>query len=174
MTSPIRFAIYYFACTLWLGTVQAADGMPVIPGFDLLQRDSVEKPRQCKSIERLARRLCQRTMIHAGPSADGLALDLLERDFDLVFLSDDAKVDELGPIVIGPEELQNASFVVLLQRAYAAGHTVGVTNALPEEVQRLHQALGFPSGCGQGDDSEVPLVALQQSRDRRPTRLPPG
>ena len=110
-----------------------------------------------------------KTVIYVGPTASGNALDLLDIDFNLVHLDDSADTQELGHLLVGPDELNDARFVVLLKEAYAAGYTVGITESGDKDVQRLQQALGLSQGFGSTDGSLVPFVGMQKGGNRYQT-----
>jgi hypothetical protein len=112
-----------------------------------------------------------KSVIYVGPTTDANVLDLLYSDFDLVYLDDSADPEELGHLLVGPEELNNAGYVVLLREAYAAGYTVGITESGPKDVQRLQQTLGFTEGCQQlqPDSSSTPFVGMQKGGNRHQT-----
>ena len=117
-----------------------------------------------------ARAFCTAHALHVGPSADGVALSLLDKRFDLQFLDEEGDPDELRPTLVGPHELTRANWVVLLQEAYEAGHTIGLTNASPVDVDRFYHAVGIQNGCGQEMGEVLPLIALQKANTRRQTQ----
>ena len=116
------------------------------------------------------RAFCASHALHVGPSADGIVLPLLDKRFDLTFLDEEGDPEELRPTLIGPKELTRANWVVLLQEAYEAGHTIGLTNATPVDVDRFYHAVGLQDGCGQQMEEVLPLIALQKANTRRQTQ----
>ena len=117
------------------------------------------RPGFCRAVER---RCTEPRKIFIGPNARGFALARLGELFDVALLSADPNLQELGPIVVGPEDLNDAAIARQAERAYATGHTVAVIEAQPEHAAQLRSHVGASGSCtvpGEG----VALVGLQRN-----------
>ena len=139
-------------------------------------RLGAETRASCDRIEEGFRALCgPLDTIRVEGSADGLVLDLLEHDYEIVDLEEEAPGVDHTPIVIGPAGLDRPRVMALVARAYRAGLTVAIAGAVQEEADRfdaLVEGASLASGEPAEGASEIALYALQQTlRENPPVAL---
>lgn len=120
-------------------------------------------PAQCRAVERACH---TRPKIFIGSPPAGLALKRLAESFDLEPLSEALDDLQLGPMIVGPEDLYDALRVRQIRLAYDAGFTVAVVEALPRHAAQLRSAVGASATCGQPAEG-LALFGLQRSAPGR-------
>jgi len=104
--------------------------------------------------------------IHVGPSAASDALRLLAMAYDLPPLetAPPPSATAPGPIIVGPDELQDDATVDLLSSSYQVGHTIALAGAEATEVELLRGLLGHATGgVWDPDIPQADLIAFRRA-----------
>jgi Ca2+-binding RTX toxin-like protein len=97
-------------------------------------------------------------------SATGEAARILAQAYRLVPLASAGPAIELGPIVVGPADLADASIADHLRTAYGAGHAIALTEAEAEHAETLRELLGHASAAAWSEDiPQTDLVAFRRA-----------
>jgi len=106
-------------------------------------------------------------VVRAEASADGIALNLLAQDYEIVDLEEPWE----GHIVVGPGALDRPRVMALVARAYRAGLAVAIAGATQEEADlfdSLVEGVDVASCQPVEGELEIALYGLQQSPRHEP------
>ncbi len=112
--------------------------------------------------------------IKVDASAFSPLLDLLSRHYSMVEIDALNPPSDLGPVLIGPKELQDQQVMAYVIHVYAAGLTVGIVDATQLQMDRFDSLVeGSPmASCEPAmGERRVALYAVQRSLQVLPTAI---